>query len=200
MAQINLLKQKTASSNLAEALTAWVVRILAVAVFALAGYYGWLFFQLKQANKEILQLQQDIASKQSSFGEIKEQSEVYTRQGQLKELSALIDGHFYWSNFLPVLANSTLKQASYSSLKATPDGEISLSASVPDLLYLDKYLRVFDQPEFYKYFYDFKIGSYHRISSSDGAESVNFDVKFKFDPNLIKYASPASATAGGNNN
>src|SRR6185503_10547295 len=101
MPQINLLKQKSASENFLQVFPAIVVKLLAVGVLALGGYYGWQFIVIKNINKQILDEQRRISAAESKVKDVGNRDELYTRQSQLQQLDGLISKHIYWSNLFP---------------------------------------------------------------------------------------------------
>lgn len=165
-----------------------VVRVLAVGLFALIIYYGWLNYSSSKLTKEILTTQQKLKQEANDALAISQRDEVLTRQLQLKTLQGAIGQHVYWSQLLPELARVTLKTASYTSLKVGDDSTLSLNASVPTLGDLDKYLQVFDRPEFNKYFSNVRIGGYSKAQGIEGGPGrLTFDVVMNFDPSVLSY-------------
>jgi hypothetical protein len=192
MAQINLLKQKHGPANFAEALPSILVKLLIVLTVAAAIYYGWLFVNVKKIGSEVRAVQESITETKGKITSVQGSEEVVVRQSQLKELDKLIDNHIYWSQIFPVLASSTLRTAGYSSLRAQTDGNISLSAAVPNLIELDKYLQVFNLPQFYENFSDVRIGSIERNREAQSS-SVKFQVMMKYNPVILKYKDAKAA-------
>ena len=186
MAQINLLKQTTVSQDLWQVLPSWAVKILAVAAIGVLGYYGYLFITIRSTEKTINQLRQDIVNTKNQALQEPMRDELITRQAQIKQLGALIGGHNYLSEIFAVLAESTLKTASFSDMKITPEGKLALSVTVPDLVELDKFLQVFDQPKFYANFSDVKMGGFRKAQSENGL-SYKFDVSMRFNPAIISH-------------
>jgi cell division protein FtsL len=190
MAQINLLKQKTASQNFWEILPSLLVKILVLVVVVIIGYYGWLYLQINSINKSIAQEQKDFSEAGQQVNAITSRNEIYTRQAQLQQLNSLIGKHLYWSNIFPVLAEVTLKKASYSSIKITKDGTLTLSVTVPDLDSVDKFIQVFDQPEFYKNFSNLKLGAFHQIGNNQ--PGFQFEAVLDFSQSILKYQDHGS--------
>ena len=186
MAQINLLKQTSGSSGFWESFPAVLAKVLIAVLLLVGAYYGWLFWKSGQNIKQANQLQTKMASERDSALNLKQRNEVLTRQSQLKEFGGIVDKHIYWSNLLPVLASSTLQSANYSSIKASPDGTVNLTVTVPDLNELDKYLQVFDLPQYNQNFNNVRISTYHKVQSKTGS-GLQFEVRFDFNPGIIKY-------------
>src|SRR5258708_27117170 len=124
-------------------------------------YYGWTIYQVKKANQEITDIQRQISDSSASIQNQQGKEELFTRQGQLKELDNIINKHVYWTQLMPELARVTLKTATYSNLTIGGDGTINLDAAVPTLADLDKFMQVFDLPVFNNNFSDVRIGSFH---------------------------------------
>lgn len=188
MAQINLLKQKSASQNFLEGLPALIVKLLVVVLIGVLVYYGWIYLKQRDVDGQIVELQERIAQSKQSVLENENRNELFTRQAQLQELDKLIEGHLYWSQLMPALANVTLKSANYSGLKILDDGEITLKVTVPDLVELDKFLQVFDLPSVNSKFSNVRIGSFHKVQDEDNTV-LSFDVKMQYNPEILKYQS-----------
>lgn len=186
MAQINLLKQqKESTSDILQTVTSISVKVLAFALLAVVVYYGYLYFNARAKTKKISDIQATIAAEQKDLGDPAERSKLFTRQQQLQELMKLVSSHPYWSSLLPVLAKSTLNSANYMKIQALTDGTLSLSVTVPSNEDLDKYLQVFDLPQFYNNFYDIRIGS---ISKTQVGNTLmtQFDVTMKFNTAILQ--------------
>lgn len=161
-------------------------RLVLAVIVIMVGYYGWIFFRLKDINKQIGGLNERIAVQRNALAQVDRKDEVLTRQAQLKEFDKLIDNHVYWSQLLPELAKITLKQASYLSFQSGDDSTINLSVQLPDIAELDKLLQVFDLPKLNKYFRDVKIGGISKTQKEDQT-FIRVEIQLKYDPNLIKY-------------
>lgn len=188
MPQINLLKQNNATTNNSQGFLKIIVAVLAIGMAGLVFYYGWLYFQGKTIIQKIVDVEAKIEQEKKTVLNMDKRDEVLTRQQQLAGLESAISTHFYWSQLLPELARATLKTASYTSLRAGLEGELILSATVPSLSELDKYLQVFDTPTFNKNFSNVRIGGFHKSQAVEGAPTtVSFEVKMQYDPQLIQY-------------
>ena len=188
MAQINLLKQNKPSALASVGLVSVVSKLAIVGLLAMAAYYGWLTFRQRDLKRGIEQVSQQIEEQKQELSQVSERDEILTRQSQIKEFDSLINGHMYWSQLLPELANVTLKNASYLSFKAQNEGTMSLDVKVPSIAELDKFLQAFDSPKLNRYFSDLKIGGINKVL--DGDESyVSVSVQLKYDPHLLEYQS-----------
>lgn len=185
MAQINLLKQRKIGQGLWGFLPVLIARILMLIALAVLLFYGWLFLKQQKLTKEINNVQQQIINGQKEAESFKEKDEAFTRQAQLKELEKLIANHTYFSKLLPELAKVTLKEATYTNIKSTIDGEISLSVIVPDLQALDKFIQIFDYPKFYENFGEVRLGAFQKIQQ-ENAVAYKFDVRMKYNTKFIK--------------
>lgn len=168
-----------------ESLPPILVKILAGVFVLVLGYWGWLYFSFGKNAKEINNLNGQITSLRTQALNMADRPELATRQLQLKEYSGLLDKQIYWSQLMPVLASSTLKTATYNSLKVSPEGTVSLNVSVPQVEELDKFLQVFDLPQYNKYFNNVRISSLSKVQTAAGTQ-IRFEVKFNYDPELIK--------------
>lgn len=188
MPQINLLKQNNQVSNNAQGLYKVIVYILMALFVGLILYYGWLYFKSKDILKQIIATEAKITEEKKTVLNMDKRDEVLTRQQQVVALQSAINSHLYWSQLLPELARVTLKTASYTSLKAGLEGELILSATVPSLSELDKYLQVFDTAAFNKNFSNIRIGGFHKSQVVEGGQTaVSFEVKMQYNPELIQY-------------
>ncbi len=186
MPQINLLQQqKKSPDELWRSVSAWSVKILLMALVLLAAYYIYLIFAANSKNQSITGIEQQLLSQQQDLNQVPGKEELFTRQQQLQQLLALVAGHPYWSNLLPALASATLKTANFISFQAMNDGTITLSVSVPSTQDLDKFLQVFDLPEFNQNFYDIKVGSIGKTQVGNQL-LTQFNVNMSYNPNLLK--------------
>lgn len=186
MPQINLLKQTHSTTNYADKLPGILVKVFGLILLLVVGYYVSLIMRVSSLSKRADELNRQIATMQQHIAEFTRKPELVTRQGQLKELNALIQNHIYWNSFLPELARVTLVTASYNGLDALSDGTMTLSSSVPTYAELDKYLQVFDRPEFNANFSDLKISGVNQMQDGDSA-SIAFRLSMKFNTAMLKY-------------
>lgn len=186
MAEINLLKQnKTDFVKNFQALSALVYALIVV-IIGIFSYYGWLVYDFKKVEKQIVLTQEKITQQKQALSAIPKRDEILTRQAQVKELDALINKHVYWSKIIPALAKITLKEAKYLSFQAGEDGSISLSVRVPNMVELDKFFQAFNISKLNKYFSDLKIGGITKLITKEG-EFVSVDVKLFYNKDLLKY-------------
>lgn len=186
MPQINLLKQTHRNTDWQDKAPSLLVKIFAVVLLVVIGYYIYLFLDARSLDNQTTEVRQKISSNQNKILNFNRHDELITRQGQLKELTNILQNHIYWTSFLPELAKVTLKTASYFSLNVLSDGNMALSVSVPDYRNVDKFIQVFDQPEFNKYFDSLRVGGVAQVQNSKGLVTT-FDAKFKFNTEMLKY-------------
>jgi len=185
VAEINLLKQKSSTNSFAAVFPSVLAKILIVVALGVIGYYGWLFVEEKKITSNTVQLQNDIANaKKDALGRT-DRYELLTRQGQLIELGKLAGDYGYFTKLFKPLADNTLKFARYTGIKATSDGDITLSVVVPNLESLDKYFQFFNTSYFAENFSDVKIGGYYKVKEKN-SEYYTFDIKMKYNTGLIK--------------
>ena len=193
MAQINLLKQTTARPSFSNELYRFLPLLFAVALVGLIGYYGWLFYQDRNIETQRVAVLDKMETESQEALKNPRREELLTRQLQAKDLSSLVAAHLYWSQIFPVLAKVTLKKASYNTITIKPqDSSIQLSAEVPTLVDLDKYMQVFNLPQFNKFFSNVRIGGFSQVDAA-GGKSIKFTVNMNYDHNLMQYQ------ASGNN-
>lgn len=186
MAQINLLKQTAPNRNLGESTPQLLVRIFVGALLLLLIYYAWLLFDSSHVDSQIVQEQAKVnAAKQQALA-MQDRNELLTRQQQIQSLQGLIGAHVYWSQLFPELARVTLKTASYSSIRAGEADQISLDVTVPSLADLDKYMQIFNYPQFNQNFNEIRISGYSKVQSQS-ATSVQFEVTMQYNPALLRY-------------
>ena len=192
MAQINLLKtQKTSSADPWRIVMSIMVKVLGLLLLILVLYYGYLLFQTSKQNKNIVVLQTKIASDRKELAGTADRDQLLTRQQQLLALQNLVKQHPYWSALLPVLQAATLKSSSYTQLQALQDGTLTLSLRVPDTTELDKFLQVFDLPQFYKNFYNVHIGSIGRTQVGNTL-MTSVEVRMQYNTDLLQYKAPTN--------
>jgi predicted glycoside hydrolase/deacetylase ChbG (UPF0249 family) len=87
------------------------------------------------------------------------------------------------------LARVTLKSTSYASIQATAEGLLNVSITAPTYEDLDKYLQVFDLPQYNEQFSEVKILS---ITKTQDENSVQNEMKLqlKFNPAFIRNRLP----------
>lgn len=187
MAQINLLKQTTSSTNAWEIIPKILVKVLLLVLVLVLAYYAWLFISFNKTVKDIENTKSDIEKIRSTSLNVAGRNEVLTRQLQIKALNEAVNSHIYWSQLMPKLAAVTLKTASYTSMRVNNTGLLTLVVNVPDLESLDKYLQVFNLPEVNKNFSNVLISGYHKVQG-ENANSINFEVSMKFNPAIIQYS------------
>ncbi len=192
VAQINLLKQKSSSLASFDIVPSILVKVFAGALIALVVYYGWIYIRINKTNAEIASIQEQIAQGRKDVVNTKERNELLTRQAQLKELNGVLGKHAYWSQIFPEIARVTLKTAKYSDIKASDEGDFSLSVEVPNISDFDKYLQVFDNPKFNANFSDLRVSGYHKSQDSEeNMANIKFDVKMKYNSSILNY-NPAT--------
>ena len=148
MAQINLLSPNTSKPNLGQAALRIGVKVLVGLLILMVVYYVWTLVDGKRTASSIVNLQNKITSAEGQVLGQKDRQELIVRQGQIQALSNLLKNHVYWSQLIPELAESTLKTASYVSFSANDQGTGTMVVSVPSYTDLDKFLQVFDLPQF----------------------------------------------------
>jgi hypothetical protein len=194
MAQINLLKQTSSSGKgggLRDRTVKIFVRLFLIILLALVGYYGWLFFLSRSIDGKIAFAQTQIAEQTQQALNLTGRGELLTRQQQLQNLNSLVAAHVYWSQIFKPLADATLNTASYSSFQVGTGNDLILSATVPSLTDLDKYMQVFNLPQINRNFSNIRISGF-TIAQGKNSSGVKFNVQMQYNPNLIQYHSPNS--------
>nr|MDQ3018735.1 hypothetical protein [bacterium] len=102
-----------------------------------------------------------------------------------KELNILIKDHLYWSYILPELARVTLKSAKYTAIEAESTGKLNLTVSLASYDDLDKFLQIFDLPEYNQQFSNVKVMSLVKTQQEDVVETVA-RLQLTFNPAYIR--------------
>ncbi len=188
MPQINLLKEKRSNPRALQPLIIGINFLLMAVVLGLIAYYGWMYFTVKSNTKNTVELQANIGKEKNAALKSPDRQQLLARQAQLKELEGIVAKHSYWSALLPSLAKVTLKEAQFMTVKIDTANLLNISVSVPNTESLDKFLQVFDLPEYNKNFYNLKIGS---ISNGQKEDKLltKFDVRMNYNPELLKYSA-----------
>ena len=148
MADINLLEQRTAFGQVKERGKRWLLRLVTLVFVLTLALYGYLFYSEWNSEKQIAENQSVIAKAQSELENNQQRGELITRQAQVKNANQLLNDHLFWSGLLPELARVTLTQAQYSSVETSTTGDVFLTVTVPTYAEAEKFLQVFDLPEY----------------------------------------------------
>ena len=186
MADINLLQN---SGNNKKPLTSvsasLAVKIAGLILILVLAYYAYLWFAHSRANKDLSAWTLKTSQAQSQAINEPGRQELITRQGQIKELDSLITHHVSWSYLLPELARVTLGSTTYANVSAKSDGTLQVTVNAPSYAELDKYLQVFNLPQFNQQFSDVKV-----LSITKAQEGSNLQTQMKlellFNPQFIK--------------
>lgn len=188
MAQINLLdsEQNTGFSKNSYGLLS---KAMMVALVFVGLAYGYLYFSQTSTQKEINEVRNKTQTAQNEATNNTARDELLTRQGQLASLNPLIKNHVYWSGLLPELARISLRQSNYVSISAASNGNLILSVEMPTYADLDKFLQVFDLPEYNRQFSNVRTLSISK-SAEEGQIAYVMRVQLTFNPEFIKNANP----------
>lgn len=186
MADINLLQSESHDigsevSNIARIFARLLVIVVALAIVA----YGVMYFFDWSAQKSLEQTKASIQTKQSEIMANKDRNELVTRQEQLQQLETLIDNHLYWSYLMPELARVTLKSGRYANIEATSDGKLNLTVNLPSYEDVEKYLQIFDLPEYNQQFSNVRIVNINKVQTDTSIE-IQLTVQLTFNPAFIK--------------
>lgn len=186
MAEINLLQTENPAVDQGFGVVTRLVAkilsvILVVVVLVYVGLYvyGWL------NGKRLTSIKSDIQTAQSEALANKDRQELVTRQEQLGNLETLIDNHLYWSHLLPELARVTLKSARYTEIEASSDGKLNLAVTLPSYEEVEKYMQIFDLPEYNQQFSNVRILSIETVQADTSIE-IQLRLELNFNPEYIK--------------
>ena len=186
MPEINLLHTDSATSESDYGVVARVVAklltfflALVVLIFILLFGYNWY------NNNQLGKVEAKIKAAEAAALKNEDRNELVTRQEQLGHLEKLIDSHVYWSYLLPEMARVTLKSAKYTEIEAKSDGTLNLVVNLPNYEEIEKYMQIFDLPEYNKQFSNVKIISINTVGN-EGALVTQLRLELTFDPQYIK--------------
>ncbi len=185
MAEINLLDTQAPSSVLKAQGKIWLVRmittvfILVVLAYVFLLVFGWL------TDRSIGEAKDSVAKLQSDFKSNPDREQLITRQGQLKNANQLLANHHYWSPVLPELARVTLASAKYSSILVDIKDGLELTVTTPSYEEAEKFLQVFDLPEYNTKFSNVKLLALTK-AESDNVLQTNMRLHLTVDPSLFK--------------
>lgn len=185
MAEINLLDSQTHTNNLKAQGSRWLLRIMTIIFVASLLSYALLLFLNWSTGKKITEATDAIVSYQNESKNNKDREELITRQGQLNNINSLLAAHLYWSKLLPELARVTLTSAYYSTMTASADGSLDLTVNTPSYSEAEKYLQVFDLPEYNKEFSNVKVMSMSK-SQQGNALATTMRLHLTLNPDFLK--------------
>jgi hypothetical protein len=188
MPQINLLDSETKASFKGNGYS-WLARVMgAILVLAILAY-AYLYIHQRSLQNQINQTREKTATAQDEATTNTAREELLTRQGQLVSLNPLLKNHVYWSGLLPELARVSLRQSSYVSIEAAANGNLILSVKMPTYADLDKFLQVFDLPEYNRQFSNVRVLSINK-SADAGLITYIMRVQLTFNTDFIKNSNP----------
>lgn len=195
MADINLLGSDSnrASSANNGLVPRVVARLMMIFLIVAVAVYAGLFLLSFLSNRSLSTAQKQIDDLQTAALASKDRNELVTRQEQLQQLNTLIDRHVYWSYMLPELARVTLKSARYSEISATADGKMELGVLLPSYSDIEKFMQIFDLPEYNKQFSNVRIVGIDNTQNGTTIET-KLRLELTFDPKLLKDQPQADAS------
>lgn len=185
MSEINLLQTQSTFRQVKEKSKRWLLRLATLAFILTLGLYGYLFYSDWSGQRQIAEHQAVITKAQNELDNNEKRAELITRQGQLKSANNLLAEHLFWSGVLPELARVTLNSAEYSTIETSEEGDLSLTVTVPTYSDAEKYLQVFDLPQYNKYFSNVRILALTR-AQKDNLLQTTMRLKLTLDPELLK--------------
>ncbi len=167
MADINLLQTQSPVSAIKSQGSRWLFRLSMVILIIVVGAYLVLWFFDLRTSRKLSNAKTEIKQAQDTLSNNKNRGELITRQAQINNVNKLLANHKYWSSFLPELARVTLTQAQYSIIEVDKEGHLNLTVTVPSYADAEKYLQVFDLPEYNKQFSNVKVMSLSKIQQDE---------------------------------
>ncbi|MBP9686549.1 MAG: hypothetical protein KBD66_01990 [Candidatus Doudnabacteria bacterium] len=189
MPQINLLGQDAERSTTSFGKgPVYIVRVFALLFLLLLALWGFLVLRVKMNTTKAQELSASIQKAQDEIVAMPAWRQVVVRQGQVKAAEGLLDGQQFWSRLLPELARVTLQSASYLSFSADARGTARMSVSTPSYAEFDKFLQVFDLPQFNNQFSEVTVSSVEKYQQGD-SQLIRFDVAVTYDTAFLNAKS-----------
>lgn len=186
MPEINLLHNEPGASESDYGVVASIVsRLLMFFLLIVLVTFVVVFVYNMLGNRKLDSVRAEIKSAQAEALENEDRNELVTRQEQLQHLEKLVDNHVYWSYLLPELARVTLKSAKYSEIEAKSDGTLNLLVNLPNYEEIEKYMQIFDLPEYNQQFSNVRIVSINSVQT-EGAIVTQLRLQLAFNPQYIK--------------
>lgn len=186
MSEINLLGSDSSGSSVNSGVLSKVVaRVVFFLLFLSVSTYIVLSVVNYTTNRSLETAQKQIQAVQAQALGNKDRNELVTRQEQLKELDTLVDNHVYWSYLLPELARITLKSASYTEITAKADGKMQLSVVLPSYADIEKFMQIFDLPQYNQQFSNVRIVGIDNTQSGSAIQT-KLRLELTFNPSYIK--------------
>lgn len=186
MPEINLLdNNQIDTGDAVSSIARNVARLFLLLVVAAIIGYGVLFFLSYRVQGQVDETTASIKTKQTAIEGNKDRSEIVTRQGQIKEFNGLVDNHLYWSYLIPELARVTLNSGKYTVIQADSDGKLNLTVSLPSYADIEKYMQIFDLPEYNQQFSNVRIVNITKNQNGSKIETL-LTLQLTFNPEFIK--------------
>lgn len=185
MAEINLLETKSAISTVKETGKKWLLRLATLILIVVLAIYAYVFYSDWSGKREVGELKSSIAAAQAEMQNNKERAELVTRQGQLQSVNQLLSQHLFWSTLLPELARVTLTSANYSTIETSAKGDLTVTVTVPTYAEAEKYLQVFDLPEYNQQFSNVQLLALSR-NQQDSTLQTTMRLQLTLNPALLK--------------
>lgn len=185
MSDINLLDQESSISKIKNRSKQWLSKLVGLVLVLSLLLYGYLFYQGWNLEKKVSESETKIEEYRSDIQNNKKRQELITRQGQLKSANDLLDKHMYWSTLLPELARVTLTNAKYTNIEANTEGQLSLTVSLPSYSDAEKYLQIFDLPEYNKNFSNVKLLTLTKTQEDQQFKTV-MRLELTLSPDFLK--------------
>ncbi len=193
MPQINLLGQdaERSAGSLGRG-PVYIVRVFALVFVLMLAAWGFLYLRIRMNTSKASEVETNIQKIQDEIIAMPAWRQVVTRQGQVRAAEGLLDNQQLWSRLLPELARVTLQGASYLSFSADARGTARMSVSVPSYTDFDKFLQVFDLPQFNNHFSQVTVSSVEKYQQGDN-QLIRFDVTVAYDKAFLG-AKPVAPT------
>ena len=186
MSEINLLHTDSKDGGVNNSFAVILVaRTLLVLVIASIAAYAITYFYTRSNAKRLESVTQKVQTLKTEALANKDRNELVTRQEQLTELETLITQHVYWSYLLPELSRVTLKSARYSKIESEKDGELTLTVNLPSYADVEKYMQIFDLPEYNQQFSNVRISSIGTVQKESSIE-IQLRLQLTFNKEYIK--------------
>lgn len=174
---VNLLPEGVGLLSIKKLMTYFGLAVL-VGIILLAVVSIGLIFYDQGIAKQIKQTDEQIVLLEDSFKDLKtKEDEALVWSNKVEAIGALLERHIYWSKFFPELEKVTIPDVYYTSIGATSDGYVILTASASSYTALARQYIVLQNNQ--------EVFPEMQISGITGSErGVIFNIQLKLTPEI----------------
>ncbi len=186
--EVNLVREEVKISfNWKRNASVLIVVLFILGIFVAEIYYGLDWWEQKETARaratenDILKINQDI----SKIKDLADEALIY--KDKSAELSRLLNGHIYWSNFFDRLEKKTLSTVKFESFGGDTNGQYSLSAKALSYAEVSWQVKAFLNDPLVK---KVNVSSVSSGANKDKGKAltngVNFSLSFELNPAIFK--------------